>query len=457
MSDILHTQADLIVARLEQRTGKTMRAMLEVSDRCNEVCVHCYQVQGQKGELSTAELKSVMDELAQMGVLILTLSGGEATLRHDFIELLEHARKLGFAVRLFTNGLSMTRALAMEMKRLAVHVVEISLYSHRAELHDVVTGVKGSFERTVAGIRHLAELGVDVHVKTPLMSVNEDERDAYVAFVIGLGASYTFDHTRLLPREDGDRQTERLARSQAAYEAASLAAAADDPSYGHESPLIGELPPRSSEGLDAMLCGAGDAVHMEPNGELRPCTMLQVSLGHAKDGIAHARKNNDVLRSMRALTWRDAHGCRSCDLANDCGRCHAAALAEVGDALAPYASACADARSNYRVRTGHVALIDVTTARSAALGPYRAVPELGAHRFETIDDVITPHDEALAARLGWVRRAGGALPAPLAAVRPGQLVQLRRPGARKARTLQIPSSPRSDDAPVSLAVSFTRS
>ena len=116
MSDVLNSQADAILTRLEEQTGKPLRAMLEVSDRCNEVCLHCYQVQGQKGEMTTAQVKSVMDELAQMGVLIITISGGEATLRHDFIELLEHARKLGFAVRLFTNGLTMTRALALEQR-----------------------------------------------------------------------------------------------------------------------------------------------------------------------------------------------------------------------------------------------------------------------------------------------------------------------------------------------------
>jgi radical SAM protein with 4Fe4S-binding SPASM domain len=425
----------MMLARIEEQTGKPLRAMIEVSDRCNEVCLHCYQVQGQKGEMSTEQLKSVLDELARMGVLILTISGGEATLRHDFIELLEHMRKLGFAVRLFTNGLTMTRELALEMKRLAVHVVEISLYSHRAEVHDVVTGVKGSFERTVAGIRHLAELGVDVHVKTPLMRINEDDRDAYIDFVKDLGATFAFDHTQLLPREDGDRETERLARSQHCYEEVSLADQAERPIF-----QPGELPPRGTgSGLEAMLCGAGDSVHLEPNGELRPCTMLQVSLGHARDGIAHARETNEVLHAMRALSWRDAHGCRSCALAGDCGRCHAAALAEVGDALAPYPSACANARSNYRVRTGHVARIDATPGRAASLGPYAASPARGAHCFETIEDVVTPDDEALAVRLGWVRREGGPAAAPGPAVSPGQLVQLRRPGARKARALQLPA------------------
>ena len=68
----------------EQEAGRPLRAMIEIADRCNEVCVHCYQEQGLKGEMTTEQLESVIDQLAELGVLILTISGGEATLRKDF-------------------------------------------------------------------------------------------------------------------------------------------------------------------------------------------------------------------------------------------------------------------------------------------------------------------------------------------------------------------------------------
>ena len=106
MSEIPRDRAELMLMELEERSGKPLRAMLEISDRCNEVCVHCYQVQGQKGEMSTEQLKALIDELAAMGVLMLTISGGEATLRSDFIELLEHARAKAFAVRLSSPATS---------------------------------------------------------------------------------------------------------------------------------------------------------------------------------------------------------------------------------------------------------------------------------------------------------------------------------------------------------------
>lgn len=429
MSDILDTRGDLLLSILEQQSGQPLRAMIEVSDRCNEVCVHCYQEQGRKGEMSTEQVKAVIDELADIGVLVLTISGGEATLRHDFIELLEHARKRSFAIRLFTNGLSMTRELAAEMHRLAVHVVEISLYSHRADVHDFVTGVPRSFERTTAGIRYLAELGVDVHVKSPMMGINEAEMDALRAFALGLGASsFSADPGPMMPREGGDRTPERMTRSQSTFESSME-------SVQHPSKISspGAKPRRA---MTEPICGAGAGVHIEPNGELRPCTMLDLKLGDAREGVAQARKNNSELHALRAIGWKDLHGCRTCDLGGVCARCYAAALAEVGDALAPYPSACSDARSMYRVRTGVAPEISAGSAANTELGPYRHIE---GNRFEVVADAVTAEDDAFASQLGWVRRDSGALPDPGARVRPGDLVQLRRPGSKRTRALQVPA------------------
>jgi radical SAM protein with 4Fe4S-binding SPASM domain len=440
MSDILDTRGDVLLSMLERQSGQPLRAMIEISDRCNEVCVHCYQEQGTKGEMTTDQIKSVMDELAQMGVLVLTISGGEATLRPDFLELLRHARSRAFAIRLFTNGLTMTRELATELHNLAVHVVEISLYSHRADVHDFVTGVPRSFERTTAGIRYLSELGVDVHVKSPMMGVNEAEIDALRAFVASLGASsFAMDPTPMMPREGGDRAPERFTRTQRTYETqlASLL-------------LPGKVQPPGAKPRapnHGQLCGAGATLHIEPNGELRPCTMLDLKLGNALEGVAAAREHDEATKAIRALDWQNLPGCRRCELAAVCARCHAAALAEVGDALAPYPSACEDARSTYRVRTGEPVEIIAGDRASLEVGPYQHV---AGSTFRTIAYAIEEHDDALAEQLGWTRRPNGGLPSPGAKVRPGDLVQLRRPGSKRTRTLQVPSLSPSTHAPTVL-------
>ena len=134
----LHTRisAASVLHRIHGETGTPLGAMIEIADRCNEKCAHCYQIQGQKGELTTEQWKKILDELAEMGVLLLTISGGEATLRRDFLDLVAHARARRFAVKLFTNGLTMTREMAEQLAELADQEVQISVYSVRAEVHD---------------------------------------------------------------------------------------------------------------------------------------------------------------------------------------------------------------------------------------------------------------------------------------------------------------------------------
>lgn len=438
-----------VLARVEAQSGRPLSAMLELSDRCNEVCVHCYQVQGQKGELGTGDWKRVLQELSQAGVLMLTLSGGEVTLRSDFLEIVAYARQLGFAVRIFTNGLTMTRELAASLADLHVLDVEISVYSARAAVHDFVTGVPGAFDKTLRGIRHLRELGVAVTIKTVVMSVNEAELSDYPAFADSLGVRYRLDTGGVVPREGYDRAPQALNPQGASIQRL-------------ERQLQGRRGPSKSAQLDPGLpagrkpaasgvCGAGNNLYVEPNGELRPCSLLEVDLGDVRaGGTLHAFESAKA-QQMRGLRWGQLHGCRVCELARWCARCHATALAETGDALGPHPGGCERARDRAQ------AAADATlrfVGRSApglgdpadgqielALGPYR---QIAPSVYEAFDDPRTSEDEALAQRLGWTRRSPTGKRAPDLAVRPGQLVQIRRPGRKASRLELVPGDDRDD-------------
>lgn len=423
--------AAAMLDRHEATVGTPLRAMIEISDRCNEVCVHCYQVQGQKGELSTSHWRRALDELADIGVLILTISGGEATLRPDFLEIVEYAHQREFLVRIYTNGLRITRELAEALSALNVFEVEISVYSTRADVHDFVTGVPGSFERTLEGVRHLRAADVPVTIKTVIMSVNQDQIRDYPAFAASLGVRFSLDPGGLMPREGFDRITQSLNPDPDVLNALIHEMGLSTALMQDDSPVASDLeaatPPRAG---DTPLCTAGQELHVEPNGELRPCTMLPIELGQVQGDGVRAAFESETARSMRALRWQHIHGCRDCDLSGHCRRCHATALAETGDSLGPYPSACAAARNTYARATDSELQIIAVNGRSGALGPYRRVA-LGM--YETADDLITSEDHARAEKLGWVRRSEGGNPAPELAVRPGELVQIRRPGDKRSQ------------------------
>src|SRR5579859_898113 len=97
---------------LQEMTEKALKlnipisVQIDLTYRCNERCVHCYLDHDDHGEMTTAEIKHLLDEMAEAGVFILTLSGGEIFLRKDFFEILEYARlQRGFCVKLKTNAI----------------------------------------------------------------------------------------------------------------------------------------------------------------------------------------------------------------------------------------------------------------------------------------------------------------------------------------------------------------
>ncbi len=69
------------------KLGIPLSVQIDLTYRCNERCVHCYLDHDDHGEMSTSEIKNLLDELASAGVFFLTLSGGEILLRKDFFEM----------------------------------------------------------------------------------------------------------------------------------------------------------------------------------------------------------------------------------------------------------------------------------------------------------------------------------------------------------------------------------
>src|SRR5439155_12116946 len=124
--------------------GVPFAVHFDVTYRCNERCIHCYLDHDDHGEMTTAEIKGLLDQMADAGVFFLILSGGEIFMRKDLFEIVEHARKLLFSVKLKTNAVMIRKAKAERLAALGIESVQISVYSHRADVHDAITKLPGS-------------------------------------------------------------------------------------------------------------------------------------------------------------------------------------------------------------------------------------------------------------------------------------------------------------------------
>lgn len=135
--------------------------------RCNLRCVHCYS-QSQDleypGELTTAEGKALIDDLAAFGAPVLLFSGGEPLLRQDLLEVATYAVGQGMRAVLSTNGTLITPQTARELKAIGLSYVGVSLDGMEST-NDRFRGMKGAFGAAMEGIRNCLAEGVKVGLR----------------------------------------------------------------------------------------------------------------------------------------------------------------------------------------------------------------------------------------------------------------------------------------------------
>jgi Fe-coproporphyrin III synthase len=142
--------------------------------KCNLHCVHCYieaKDEAQGGELTTAEAKTFIDDLAEFGAPVLLFSGGEPLIREDLMELGDYAVKRGLRTVISTNGTLITPEMAQRIKEANFSYVGVSLDGVEAT-NDRFRGQRGAFRQALEGIRNCTEAGVRVGLRFTINRYN---------------------------------------------------------------------------------------------------------------------------------------------------------------------------------------------------------------------------------------------------------------------------------------------
>lgn len=187
-SDVLRygAQSDRLPSHLLQFSrDKRPVVVWNVTRRCNLKCVHCYsnsQNRYYKDELSTAEGKTLLADLASFGSPVILFSGGEPLMRKDLPELIDFAVGQGMRAVISTNGTLITAKTAATLAGFGLSYVGISL-DGIGEIHDRFRGVKGAFETATRGIRHCQDAGIKVGVRFTITAENSGEIPAVFDFI----------------------------------------------------------------------------------------------------------------------------------------------------------------------------------------------------------------------------------------------------------------------------------
>jgi radical SAM protein with 4Fe4S-binding SPASM domain len=154
-----------------------LRMDMALTFRCQNDCIHCYAGgPHETPELTTAQWKQVIDRLSEIGIFILTFTGGEPTLREDLTELLLYAQNKGMVTGLITNGRKLKDPAYVEaLEKAGLDFVQVTLESHKPKIHDRITNAKGSWKETVQGIKNAAKSQIYVTTNTTLSKHNAAE------------------------------------------------------------------------------------------------------------------------------------------------------------------------------------------------------------------------------------------------------------------------------------------
>ncbi|MCK4497935.1 radical SAM protein [Candidatus Bathyarchaeota archaeon] len=174
-----------------QSLSAPLRMDLALTFRCQNKCVHCYAGGSHETpELTTQEWKSIITKLGEIGIFIATFTGGEPTIREDLPDLLRFAQENGIVTGLITNGRRLSdRNYVKTLEEAGLDFVQITLESHKASVHDRITGVKGSWTETVTGIKNALKTEIYVTTNTTLNKQNADGFLETVDFIKDLGVA----------------------------------------------------------------------------------------------------------------------------------------------------------------------------------------------------------------------------------------------------------------------------
>lgn len=278
-------------------------ASIELTYDCNLACRFCYNPVERKNQtrnakpkqkteepLSFVEIVDLFDQLREMNVLYLTLTGGEPILHPRFWEIAREAKKRAFAVRVFSNGVLIDEKNADRFAELAPYCIEMSLHGTDAETAEAMTQVKGSFDRQMRALALLKERNVRVFLKCVVTNLLEHKLAEMKALADDLGYPIYFDPVITIS-DDGERYPlEYLASDDALLELFS------DPRFN-----VGNSPFEKEPGTFNCTVGAG-TIHIGPFGDVQPCVQWKEAVGNIREkSLKGIWDTSELLKEVREI------------------------------------------------------------------------------------------------------------------------------------------------------------
>ena len=322
---------------------------IELTAACNLRCVHCYiagpEPVSQK-DLDSRYLYKMLDDLYEAGCLYLLFTGGEPLLRKDFAEIYTYAKKKGFIITVFSNGTLIGDGVVELFREMPPFSVEISLYGATEETYERIAGVRGSYAACLNGINRLIDAGIELKLKTILMTHNQSGFSAIEGIAKKLGVPFRFD-AGIIPRFNGDKAP--LGLRVPAKRVVEMEFSDPQREKTWEQFWDRIVNPKGDNYLYS--CGAGlTTFHINALGMLQPCLMTTDCHYDLKTG--DFKTGWDQMAGIRTIEKKADSKCAGCDKIALCGYCPPLFKLENGSEGSSSDYFCKTGHCRYRRLTG---------------------------------------------------------------------------------------------------------
>lgn len=311
-----------------EKVGGITSAMFELTYRCSEKCIHCYNegatrndteicTRGNRKELTLEDYKLLIDELYEQGLIKVCLTGGDPFAKPIIWEIINYLFNKGIVFDIFTNG----QSLINDVEKLANYyprLVGISIYSGISQVHDYITRTKGSWQRSMEVIRQLSALAIPIQLKCCVMKPNVKSYYMVADIAKKYGAVPQFEIS-LTDSIEGDKCVSKYLRMTPEQleivlrdDNVPLYVGKEAPNYGGQKKLMSTSPCRAGE----------NSICVTPEGYIIPCCAFHTVFGNLKDenikDIIHKSKERKYWLN---LTLNDYEECGRHDHCSFCNLC----------------------------------------------------------------------------------------------------------------------------------------
>lgn len=300
--------------------------IVEITQKCNERCIHCYIPHENKNSImSDKDFFDIVDMCSGMETIVnFRITGGECMSHPSFKKFIKLVKERGFSLELLTNLTLLDDETIDILKNGLLSHVQVSMFSLDSAIHNKITNVPGSLERTLANIEKLIDAKIPVSIATQAMELNKDSIEELYEYTQKHGLKLRCDWT-IVAKED--RNNENLSYRICDFSHyKNLCKIKLNYLDGYKKELKEELsrPPKSE---NTHLCNGGaSGLYVDTNLKVHPCPGWDLIVGDLKtETLSDIWNHSETLQRVRNVVLKDFPKCAKCDIRNLCSICMAQA------------------------------------------------------------------------------------------------------------------------------------